>query len=124
MSTSENVKALIALVEQGKFLEAIERFYAPEATMQENLGPVRAGLPALLENERQVLARVVEIRLERVGAVVIDGDRVAINWVFLMTFAPGRTMRLDEIAYQVWEKGKIVKERFYYDPAQMQTPID
>jgi ketosteroid isomerase-like protein len=124
MSTAESVKALIELVEQGKFLEAIERFYAPEATMQENLGPVRAGLPALLENERQVLARVVEIRLEKVGAVVVEGDRVVINWVFLITSAPGRTIRLDEIACQVWENGKIVSERFYYDPVQMQTPVD
>jgi SnoaL-like domain len=124
MSTSENVTALIELVKQGKFLEAIERFYAPEATMQENLGPLRAGLPALLENERQVLARVVEIRLEKVGAVVVEGDRVAINWVFLITSAPGRTIRLDEIACQVWENGKIVSERFYYDPVQMQTPVD
>jgi hypothetical protein len=50
--------------------------------MQENLGPVRAGLPALLENERQVLARVPDIHLERVGSFVVDGDRAAINWVF------------------------------------------
>jgi ketosteroid isomerase-like protein len=124
MSTSENVTTLIELVEQGKFLEAIEKFYAPEATMQENFGPVRAGLPALLENERQVLARTPSIRLERVGSVVVEGDRATINWVFLMTYAPGRTMRLDEIACQVWENGKIVKERFYYDPAQLQTPVE
>jgi ketosteroid isomerase-like protein len=121
MSTSENVKALIALVEQGKFLEAIEQFYAPDATMQENLGPLRVGLPVLLENERQVLARTPGIRLERVGSVVVDGDTAAINWVFLLTYAEGRTMRLDEVACQEWQDGKIVRERFYYDPSQLQA---
>lgn len=124
MSTSENVNELIALVEQGKFLEAIEKFYAPDATMQENMGLIRAGLPALLENERQVLARVPDIHLERVDSLVVDGDRAAINWVFGFTDANGGKIRLDEIAYQVWQDGKIVRERFYYDPAQRQTPVD
>ncbi len=124
MSTSESVKALIALVEEGEFLEAIAGFYAPEATMQENLGPLRVGLPALLENERQALARVERIRLERVGSVVVDGDHAAINWVFLITDAKGRKTRLDEVACQEWENGKIVRERFYYDPAQRQMLVD
>ena len=123
MSTSGQVKALIALVEQGKFLEAIESFYAPDATMQENLGPVRVGLPALLENERQVLARVPDIHLERVRSFIVDGDRAAINWVFAYTDAHGRKIRLDEIAYQLWQDGKIVKERFYYDPGQRTNPV-
>jgi hypothetical protein len=26
---------------------------------------------------------------------------------------------LDEIAYQQWQDGKIVRERFYYDPKQI-----
>ncbi len=124
MSTSESVKALVALVKQGKYLEALERFYAPDSSMQENLSPARVGLPALLENEREVLARVPDIHLERVDSLVIDGDRVAINWVFAYTDARGRKFRLDEIAYQVWQNGKIVRERFYYDPAQRQTPVD
>jgi hypothetical protein len=123
MSTTENVKALIVLVEQGKFLEAIEMFYSPDATMQENLGPVRAGLTALLENEREVLARVPDIHLERVDSLVVDGDRAAINWVFAYTDAKGRRIRLDEIAYQVWQDDKIVRERFYYDSAQRQIPV-
>jgi ketosteroid isomerase-like protein len=124
MSTSESVQALIALVEQGKFLEALEKFYAPDASMQENLAPSRVGLPALLENERGVLARVPDIHLERVDSLVVEGDRAAINWVFAFTDPSGRKFRLDEIAYQVWHNGKIVKERFYYDPAQRQQPVD
>lgn len=124
MSTLENVKALIGLVEQGKYLEAIERFYAPDATMQENLGPVRAGLPALLENERAALARVTSICLERVDSLVVDGERAAINWVFIITDTEGRKVRLDEIAYQRWQDGKIVSERFYYDPAQRRAPVE
>jgi hypothetical protein len=65
METLEHVKQLIALVRKGSFLEAIERFYAEGATMQENLDSPRAGLPALLNNERRVLATLPDIHLER-----------------------------------------------------------
>jgi predicted ester cyclase len=118
MATLDHVKELIALAGQGKFLEAIERFYAPDASMQENLEPPRMGLAALLENERKVLAAVPDIRVERVESFVVDGDRSAIHWMFLYTDRSGRKIRLDEIAYQEWRDGKIIRERFFYDPAQ------
>jgi hypothetical protein len=47
---------LIRMAEQGSFLEAVPEFYAEDAPMQENNQPPRAGLAALLENERRVLA--------------------------------------------------------------------
>jgi ketosteroid isomerase-like protein len=123
MDTSQHVKDLIALVCEGKFLEAMERFYAEDATMQENLDPARVGLAALLENERRVLAAVPDIHVDRVHWMMIDGDRAAINWVFTYTNPAGQKIELDEVAHQEWRDGKIVRERFYYDPGQRQRPV-
>ncbi|MGA3189155.1 MAG: nuclear transport factor 2 family protein [Bryobacteraceae bacterium] len=117
METLDHVKELARLAVEGKFLEAIERFYAEDASMQENQDPPRVGLAALLENERKVLARVPDIHVERVEFLV-SGDRAAINWVVGYTDPAGRRIQLDEIAYQEWRDGKIIRERFYYDPAQ------
>lgn len=124
METLDNVKELIALARQGNFLEAIERFYAEDATMQENLDSLRAGLRALLENERKVLLAAPDIHVERVGWFMVDGDRAVINWVFAYTAAHGRKFQLDEVAYQEWRDGKIVRERFYYDPDQRLRGVD
>jgi ketosteroid isomerase-like protein len=118
MSTRENVQRLISLVEEGKFLEAIQEFYAEDATMQENNAPPRRGLTQLLENERRFLGSIKQIK-SKVESFLVDGDRAAINWVFEVTNLKGQKLRLDEVAYQLWENGKIVRERFYYDPAQM-----
>lgn len=96
----------------------IERFYSEDATMQENLDLPRVGLPALLNNERRVLATLPDIHLKRVGWFIVNGDRAAINWVFAYTAPDGRKVELDEVASQEWHDGKIVRERFYYDPAQ------
>lgn len=43
MPKRERVMALVAMVEQGRFVEAIEEFYAEDATMQENNAPPRGG---------------------------------------------------------------------------------
>jgi len=113
-STRERVQKLIAMAEQGKFLEAIQEFYAEDATMQENNQPPRVGLAALLENERRVLASLKEIRVNRAESFIVDGDRSAINWVYHFIDSQGRDFRRNEMAYQVWRDGKIISERFFY----------
>ena len=119
MSVAESVKKLISLVENGEFLDAIQQFYAEGASMQENNAPPRVGLPALLENERKFLT-TVKFNVSRAESFVVDGNRAAINWIFEFTDPKGQKRRLDEVAYQVWQDGKIIRERFYYDPAQPQ----
>jgi hypothetical protein len=43
MPSRERVAALIEHVEQGKYVEALQEFYADDATMQENGNPPRVG---------------------------------------------------------------------------------
>jgi ketosteroid isomerase-like protein len=111
------VQAFIALVEAGDYLAAMEEFYHPDATMQENLGQKRAGLAAMIAGERAALARgpIVARKVERFA---VEGDHVFINWVFEMT-RKAKTSVLDEIAVQTWRGEKIATERFYYDPSAL-----
>jgi ketosteroid isomerase-like protein len=64
------------------------------------------------------------MHLNRAASFLIDGDRAAINWVYEYTDPEGLRHRLDEIAYQEWRDGKIVRERFYFDPTQLRAEID
>ena len=121
MPSKQIVEAFIATVVSGLHVEAIERFYAPDATMQENLNPPRQGLANLLANERAALARQKEIATRPVDFYAIAGDRVVIHWIFDFTTLEGKTFALDEISMQRWDHDKIVAERFYYDPAQFAT---
>jgi len=61
MPTRERVQAFVAMVEANRFVEAIREFYTVDATMQENLGEVRAGLDALVAGEEAALRRVASI---------------------------------------------------------------
>lgn len=118
MPTHNQVTQLIDMAEQGDFLSAIRTFYADQATMQENDEPPRAGLENLVEHERKMLA-AVKFRVNRAASFLIDGDRVAINWVYEIVDPAGETRHRNEIAYQLWRDGKIVQERFYYNSAQI-----
>jgi hypothetical protein len=118
MPILERVKAFVAMVEAGQCVEAIREFYTQDATMQENLGPVRAGRDALVAGEERVLRTVKDITTRQGTTFVIEGDRVVVNLRFDIVEADGRGYVLDELAWQLWRGDRIAQERFYYDPAQ------
>lgn len=120
MPTRERVQDFIDRMVRHESLELMPDFYAEDATAQENGKPPRVGLQALMANEKKALDRYT-FESVRAASFVVEGDRVAINWVLEMV-AGGRRFRLDEIAYQEWRGDKIVRERFFYDPAEMPQP--
>jgi ketosteroid isomerase-like protein len=122
MPTRERVKALITLVEKGLYVDAIQRFYTKDATMQENMQPPRRGMEALIAGEEKFLAGLKEVHALPVQEFLVEGDRVIINWVFEVVAIDGRKYRMDELAWQRWSGDRIVEERFYYDPAQRNFP--
>lgn len=115
MPSRARVQEFITAVVTGNHADAIARFYVETATMQENAGEPRRGLQMLVDRERKVTEAVARIVTHPPDAVVIDGDRVAIHWIFDFTHADGRTRRVDEIALQHWDGDKIARERFFYD---------
>ena len=110
--------ALIAMVEQGKYVEAIEEFYTEDATMQENGEPPRGGRDKLMEGERKVLAAHKEARTIPGSWYLLEGDRVVIHWTFVFTRHDGRSFRMEELAQQRWHGERVAEERFFYDPEQ------
>lgn len=118
MPAKQRVEALIALVEQDRFVDALQEFYADDAVTQENDAPPRIGLAVLIERERQVLASLKRMHTLPVEWFFVEGDRSVIHWVFEFEDHQGRRFRFEEVATQLWRGDKIVKERFYFDPAQ------
>lgn len=120
MPTRERVEALIAMVEAGRYVEAIEQFYTEDATMQENNQPPRGPRAKLVEGEKKTLAAHKEARTLPGSTYVVDGDVAVIRWTFVFTRKDGSSFRMEELAHQRWRGDRIVEERFFYDPAQLQ----
>ena len=117
MPSRERLDEFIALVESGDHAGAIERYYTEDASMQENASPPRAGRDVLVARERGVLARMSNVYSKAVTSVV-EGDRVAIHWIFELTEKSGKMRRVDEVAMQQWRGDRIFCERFFYDPSE------
>jgi len=118
MPTRARVDEFIAAVVSGDHAGAIERFYTEDASMQENAAPPREGRDRLVAHERAVLARMQRVHSQLISSVV-EGDHVAIHWVFELTDHAGKTLRIDEVALQQWRGDLIWRERFFYDPSTM-----
>ena len=119
MPKSETLERFIALVERNAHIEALEAFYAPEASMQENQKTPRIGRDAHVANERRVLAKAESVESTCVRPVFVSGDRVVIRWIFRFEWLDGTVTRMEELAYQRWDGERVAEETFFYDPAQL-----
>ena len=61
MPTQNTLNQFIARVVSGAHAEAIEGFYTPNATMQENQSPPHAGRDVLVAHEKAALARSASV---------------------------------------------------------------
>ena len=118
MPASETLSRFIERVEQNAHAEAIEEFYASDASMQENQMPPRRGRDMLVSHERKVLSRAKSVHSQCVRPAFVNGDRVVIRWIFRFEWLDGSVTRMEELAYQRWEGERIAEETFFYDPAQ------
>lgn len=119
MPSPETLERFIATVERNEHVQAIEAFYAPDASMQENDAPPRKGRELLAANEARVLARMRTVKSTCVRPVFVEGDRVVIRWIFEFEALDGKRTRIEELAYQRWEGEKVAEEKFFYDPVQL-----
>lgn len=118
MPTPERLESFIAAVEGGAHAKAIEDYYTEDATMRENQAEPRRGRSTLVAQETAVLDRTETVVSTCVRPVLVNGDHVAIHWIFEFEFKGGGRMRMEEIAWQRWEGDRIAEEQFFYDPAQ------
>jgi hypothetical protein len=118
----EVVEQFVSTVVGGDYVGAIERFYAPRASMQENQRAARIGREDLVRHERRVMRMFHSIVCEIVGRPLIAADHVAIRWRFAFTPPGGNPFTLEEVAWQRWQGDRIQEETFYYDPKQLPSP--
>ena len=111
------VDEFIGLVESGRSIEAMERFYAEDVMMFENRELSRAGREACVAFEREQLTKTGRPHLKATKRAADPQTGVSfIEWVVqFRSPSSGRPIRLEEVAVQKWSNGEIIEERFYYE---------
>ncbi len=117
MSCLENASKLYQMIGQGQVAEAFEQFYHDDVVVQEANGEVRNGKAAQREAIKQWQGMVKEMHGGGVGCITANeetGIACVESWTDI-TFQNGHRNKLEEVAVQHWQDGKIIKERFYYN---------
>ena len=114
----QRVDQLVQYINQGRIIDAMYEFYAPDTQMQENGNAPTAGLEANVEREKQFLAGVKEWKGFTARALAAEGDVSFMESVVEFTATDGSPVRMEQVSVARWRDGKIVHERFYYDSAK------
>jgi ketosteroid isomerase-like protein len=108
------VEDLIAKVVGGKPLDAFDRYYAEDVTMQENEQPPRVGKATCRAFEADFLSKITAVRTYVCDGYVISGDKAFIVYRIDADHADWGTLKMSEVAIQEWSNGKVVREKFVY----------
>ncbi|MEM6796949.1 MAG: SnoaL-like domain-containing protein [Acidobacteriota bacterium] len=123
METLEVGSALVALCREGKYLEAIDTYYADDIVSIE--GATQGDQPARLEGVAAIRGKnewweanheVHEVTVE--GPFCAEGyDTFGLHFFLDITPKGGERLKMSEVALYRVSGGKIVEERFLYNMA-------
>lgn len=119
MSVSEVAHGLVGLCRQGKFMEAVEKYYSDKIVSVESAsGP---GMPAemrgieAVKGKNKHFADTNEIHSGEVNGPFVGENQFAVEYKLDVTQkGSGKRIQLDEMALYTVEGGKIVHEHFFY----------
>jgi len=116
MGIQENVKELNDMILAGKAMEAFEKFYADDVTMQENSEEPRVGKDDCREFEKKFMENIEEFHEMKLNATAFsDNGEIAMNyWDMDVTLKGAERKKSSQVAVQKWKDDKIVKERFFH----------
>jgi ketosteroid isomerase-like protein len=117
-SAAELERELNQALQDQKVLEAFEQFYADDTVMQENSGEPCRGKEANRQRTLEWAGTVSQFHGARLIGSAVSGDRAYSEWEYDVTYKNGVRYQINEVAVRVWRDGKVVSERFYWDPAK------
>ncbi len=118
MDYSEKAKDIYVQLQQGKLLEAFDKYYAENVVMTEPRA-TRTGKAECRAYEEQFLNSIQEfhaLEINKVGSNETEATSF-IESTMDVTFKDGNRVTMEQVAVQQWQGDQIVHERFYYNNA-------
>lgn len=106
---------LAKMIGEGKILEAFEKYYDENVTMQENEGEPRVGKAVSRAYEEAFVNGITEMHGGKILGVAIGDNYSTIESFMDVTHKDWGRIARSQVAVQHWKDGKVVSEKFYYD---------
>jgi hypothetical protein len=114
MTLKEKVEDLNNMVLSGQTMEAFEKYYHKEVSMQENNAPPTVGKDANREREIKSMGMIEAFHGAEVKGVAVGDDLSMVEWEMDVTYKGAPRAKMAQVAVQRWADGQIINERFYY----------
>jgi hypothetical protein len=96
----------------------MNEFYDKDTVMQENANPPTKGLGANIEREKQFMSGVKELNGFAITASGVGDNVTFYESASDIVTTGGVPVHIEQVSVAKWKNGKIVHERFYYDPGK------
>lgn len=106
------VDELIAIVAEGKPMEAFEKFYHDNLEKTDLDGVLIKGKEKNAEIGLTLLSKVSNVRDFTAVGKIVKGNRSFLVWSLDFDHADNGQVKVIQVAIQDWEHGKIIRERF------------
>ncbi|BDD10418.1 hypothetical protein FUAX_28500 [Fulvitalea axinellae] len=108
-----------AMVEAGKYIEVIDRFYADDIVQRENSDAETRGKETLKNNEVGNLEQTKSVETKIITLVAdTETGNVMGEMDIMIDNGDGTRTRLEEAFSQRWKNGQIVYQRYYWHSFQ------
>ncbi len=109
---SKALDELIALVSQGKPMEAFDLYYHDDLEKADLDGITHKGKAVNHQIGLDLLSKVTFVRDFTAVGKVVKGNRSFLVWSLDFDHADNGAIKVTQVAIQDWQDGKIIKERF------------
>jgi hypothetical protein len=108
------IKDLNELVLNGKALEAFEKYYHDDVSMQENHLTPTVSKAANREREKEFFDGITEFRNAKVKGLAVGDNISYVTWEYDYTHREWGLRNYTQVSIQQWKDGKIIHEQFVY----------
>jgi hypothetical protein len=109
-----SLKDLNYLVMNGRLLDAFDKYYHDDVSMQENEMPPVVSKTANRQREQEFLNNVTELREIQAKGMGVGDDISFVIWKYDYTHKEWGVRNFTQVSIQEWKDGKIIKEKFVY----------
>ncbi len=110
-----NVKNVLALLEKGEFIKAMDTYLDDNVKLWEGNNPAKEGKTHCIKLEEDLLATVTAFHgYEVKSGPAVAGDTSFYEAVMSFDTNDGTKHRFEQVVRTKWKNGKIIDERYYH----------
>ena len=110
----KTINELNAMVLNGKAMEAFEKYYHDDVSMQENNLAPTISKAANRNREIQFVQDITEFRNAEVKGMAVGDGISYVSWTYDYTHRIWGIRNYNQVSIQHWKEGKIIHEQFIY----------